>query len=63
VVAAGGIAMLGPSLAAVQAGKGSQESPARVPQSRTEPGRPWCDVLEPERDVTTSEGCADHIRL
>jgi hypothetical protein len=60
VVAAGGIAMLGPSLAAVQVGK---DSATQVQASRPEPGRPWCDVLESERDATTSEGCADHIRL
>jgi len=71
VVAAGGIAMLGPSLARVQAGKDSlgsagstasaeaagsaeaarsaeaTEALARIPQSRPEPGRAWCDVLDP----------------
>jgi drug/metabolite transporter (DMT)-like permease len=60
VVATAGIAMLGPSLAAVQAGRGSAE---RVAADHAEPGHAWRDPQRTQDDMTTSEGRADHIRL
>lgn len=61
VVAAAGIALLGPALAAIQPpGRSARKTPANRAVVRM-PAQ--CDLLETRRETTTAEDCADQLRL